>query len=315
MNKKRIKIVYFGTADFAVPPLQALLNQPAIFEIVGVVSQPDRPAGRKNQPKISPVATIAREKDLVLFQPEKLDKNAIQTLKELKADLFVVAAYGLILPKIVLTIPPGGAINLHGSLLPKYRGASPIQTAILNGETKTGVTLILMDEKMDHGPIIDSAQVTIDKIDDYQSLTKKLSEAAANLLVETAPKYIAGKINPWPQEHATATYTERLKKEYGRINWQTSAFQIERQIRAFSPWPGIFTKLNDRRIKILTIEISTDKTASNTIPGTITTTKNRHPQVATADYWIKLIEVQPEGKKPISGRDFLHGYPNSIHFI
>jgi len=307
MSTEKIRIVYFGTADFAVPPLQALLNQPEAFEVVAVVSQPDRPAGRKGELKASPVAAAARESGLDLLQPAKLDEKAIWALQELKADLFVVAAYGLIMPKAVLDIPEGGALNLHGSLLPKYRGASPIQNAILEGESETGVTLMMMDEKMDHGAILDVARVEIMEADDYLSLTGKLSEAAAGLLVESLPKYRAGELEPQEQDHDAATYTKILKKENGRIDWTQDAARIERQMRAYRPWPGTFTEGD---LKVLDVEVMDAPLPEGVASGTITKTEDCEPLVAAADRWLKLLEVQPPGKKPMSGADWLRGHPD-----
>jgi methionyl-tRNA formyltransferase len=312
-NTSQIKIVYFGTANFAVPPLIALLSRPEIFTIAAVVSQPDRPAGRQSQLKISPIVQLARKNNLALLQPEKITPEFITTLQKIKADLFAVAAYGLILPKKLLEIPSSGAVNLHGSLLPRYRGASPIQTCLLNGEMETGVTLISMDEKMDHGPIIASCLVPIADSDDYESLTKKLSEAAAELLVNSLPAFVSGQLKPQPQDHSSATFTKILKKEDGRINWNSSAHQIERQILALRPWPGTFAEFNNRRIKILNVEtLKTVPTEILSFPGIIKKSEDNFPLVATADRWIKLLVVQPEGKKIMSGRDFLHGYPDII---
>ncbi len=304
---KPIKIVYFGTADFAVPPLQALLNDQGAFEVVAVVSQPDRPAGRKGELKASPVSAVARESALDLFQPEKLDEKAIWTLQELNADVYVVAAYGLIMPREVLDIPPGGALNLHGSLLPKQRGASPIQAAILEGETVTGVTLMKMDAKMDHGAILDMIRVAIDDSDDYLSLTGKLSEAAANLLVESLPKYHAGELTADEQNHEAATYTKILKKEDGRIDWSQPATRIERQLRAYRPWPGIFTETDCLRLKLLSVEIMDAPLPEDTKPGLVAKSEDCHPLVACADRWLKLLEIQPEGKRAMSGQEFMNG--------
>jgi methionyl-tRNA formyltransferase len=306
MKNTPLKIIYFGTADFAVPPLQALLNDQASFEVVAVVSQPDRPAGRKGELKASPVSAVARESGLDLFQPEKLDEKAIWTLQELEADVYVVAAYGLIMPHAVLDIPPGGALNLHGSLLPKYRGASPIQTAILEGETETGVTLMKMDAKMDHGAILDTVRVEIMETDDYLSLTGKLAEAAAGLLVEALPKYQDGELTAEEQDHDAATYTKILKKEDGRIDWNQPATRIERQIRAYRPWPGTFTA---DHLKILAVEIKDAPLPEGIAPGTITKTEDCEPLVACADRWLKLEEVQPPSKKPMTGADWLRGHP------
>lgn len=313
MKDKRIRIVYFGTADFALAPLQALLDRPETYEIAAVVSQPDRPAGRAGQMKATPVSEMARENNLDLFQPEKLDDNALWVLRELEAEIFVVAAYGLILPKTLLETPPGGALNLHGSLLPKHRGASPIQTAILEGDSQTGVTLIKMDEKMDHGPILDQIHVPINPNDDYPALNGKLSEAAAELLVRALPKYRFGELHPQRQEHEKATYTKIIKKEDGRIDWSKSANLIERKIRAYRPWPGTFCEWSGKRIKIITAETLEGGTPpEGTETGQVQRSKQSEMLVATADQWLKISSLQPQGKKIMTGREFLNGHAEAI---
>lgn len=312
-----IRIVYFGTSEFAVPPLRALIEAPELFEVAAAVSQPDRPAGRKGELRPSPVSRFARERGLALFQPPSLKNGgAADRLKELDADVFVVAAYGQMIPREVLDIPRLGAVNLHGSLLPKFRGASPIQNAILEGEGATGVTLMLMDEKMDHGPMLSKLVVEIDPEDDYPSLLDKLAEAAAQLIVEDLPKFVDGKLEPESQDHDNATYTKILKKHDGELRWDAEgAERIERKIRAYTPWPGTTAtfrhKDSDLRVKILWAE-AVAKPTRDMEPGEIAVSDDGFPVVGAERGALKLLEVQPVGKRPMSGDAFLRGYPDIL---
>ncbi|MFH2063243.1 MAG: methionyl-tRNA formyltransferase [bacterium] len=311
------RIIYFGTAEFAVPALRALLERPESYEVAAVVSQPDRPAGRRGELKPSPVAALARSADLKLLQPEKLDQAAIDVLRDLSADLFIVAAYGQILPQTVLDLPPHGTLNLHGSLLPKYRGASPIQTAIRDGEPETGVTLMLMDRKMDHGPLLASAIETIRPDDDYLGLSERLADDAADLLIQNLPGYLAGELKPNEQDHEAATFTKILKKEDGRIDWTAdSAVEVERRVRAYRPWPGTFFDWTDRKgqtltVKLLRAELANAEDSSGKI-GELRTGSRGSPLVTCADgRTLRLLEVQPAGKKPLAGPDFSRGFLKS----
>ncbi|MEA3249403.1 MAG: methionyl-tRNA formyltransferase [Patescibacteria group bacterium] len=312
-----IRLIYFGTSEFAVPALRALLDRPELFDVAAVVSQPDRPAGRKGEMKTSPVAGVARELGLTLLQPESLKKGgAVDELKELDADVFVVAAYGQIIPKVILDIPKRGALNLHGSLLPKHRGASPIQTAILEGDGATGVTLMVMDEKMDHGPLLSKLVVEIDPEDDYPSLLDKLADSAAQLIVEDLLKFIAGELEAHEQDHDSATYTKILKKKDGLIDWTAEgAESMERRVRAFTPWPGTCTTLarkdGELRLKILWAE-AVSKPEQGMKPGQIAVSKDGFPIIAAERGALKLLEVQPDGRRPMSGDAFLRGYPDIL---
>jgi len=309
------RIVYFGTADFAVPPLQSLLACPENFDVVAVVSQPDRPAGRHRERLPSPVSAMVQRSKLPLLQPESVDLPFLEALRGLRADLFVVAAYGRILPRQVLEMPKLGSVNLHGSLLPKYRGASPIQSAILDGETETGVTLILMDEKMDHGPILATAIETIREDDDYLSLAGRLSEAAAGLLTDSLTRLADGTLHTQEQDHSLATFTKMIRKEDGLIDWTTAdAWEVERRMRAYRPWPGIHFDWTTRnghtvRTRLLATEVVH---ANGQTPGAVIETENGLPAVVVADdEAVLLVEVQPEGRRPMSGANFLRGYPPS----
>jgi len=311
------RLIYFGTGDFAVPPLRALVGAPELFDVAAVVSQPDRPAGRKGKEKPSPVSAFARERGLKLLQPETLKDEAVAAeLAEFGADVFVLASYGQIVPRALLDIPRRSALNLHGSLLPKYRGASPIQTAILENEAATGVTLMLMDDKVDHGPTLSCLVVEIDPDDDYPSLTDKLAEAAAQLIVEDLPKFMTGEIEPHGQEHESATFTRILKKEDGRIDWQNEgAERIERKVRAYTPWPGTFTtfkrKNGDLDVKVLWVE-TLGRPERDMESGQVVKSDDGYPIVVAERGAVKLLEVQPVGKRPMAGDAFLRGYPDIL---
>jgi methionyl-tRNA formyltransferase len=316
MSDTAHKIIYFGTSNFAVPPLLALLED-GRFSVVAVVSQPDKPAGRKGELKPCPVARTARQRGLHLLQPEKLKESLVQQeIANLKPDLFVVAAYGKILPAALLAVPGSGAVNLHGSILPKYRGASPIQSAILAGEKSTGVSLMLMDKEMDHGPVFATAVTPISDEDTYGTLENKLAEAAAKLLINRLADIAAGSCPAQEQVHDRATYTKILSRQDGSIAWNDeTAEEIARKIHAFDPWPGVFAlwRRGDRvlRMKLLSIKPTLAPAHGRlTKPGTIFVTEQKNPAVVTKAGAVELISVQIEGKKASSGQALLHGYPD-----
>ncbi len=307
-----LRLIYFGTAPFAVPALRALLKERARFEVVAVVSQPDKPVGRKGEIIASPVAMLARKHGLPLLQPTTLrsDESAA-TLAAHKADLFVVAAYGKIIPKNILDLPRFGSLNLHGSLLPKYRGASPIQTAILSGEEVTGVSLMVMDEAVDHGPIVATIEVPIAGDDTHATLETKLAEAGAALLVALVEPFTKGEITPTMQEHNDATFTKILEREDGLVHWRDEeAAQIGRKLRAYTPWPGMYFVLKkngvDLRVKILAADVTDAPTGLP--PGTYFVLANDSPAIAAKIGAVILREVQPEGKKSMPGKAFVNGY-------
>ncbi|MFH1392873.1 MAG: methionyl-tRNA formyltransferase [Patescibacteria group bacterium] len=239
-----MKIVFMGTPEFSVTILEALLD--SNYEIVAVITNPDAPVGRKQILTPSPVKILAEKNKIPVIQPEKMRDNI---------DLAIVAAYGKIIPKNILDVPRFGTINVHPSFLPKYRGASPIQNAILNGDKKTGVTIMKLDEEMDHGPILANSELLIANSDTYESLSQKLAIAGAELLIKTIPDYVSGKIKPVEQKHSEATYTKIIKKEDGKINWSKSASETERMIRAFYPWPTAWTIWDGKILKILEAKI------------------------------------------------------------
>ena len=236
------RIVFMGTPEFAVPTLEALADA---HQVVGVVTQPDRQAGRGRELRPSPVKEVALERDLPLFQPRTLrTPEAVEQLKGWEPDVIVVAAFGQILRQDVLDLPPHGCLNVHASLLPRWRGAAPVAATILAGDEVTGVTIMKMDAGLDTGPVLErSAPVKIEPDDTRAELKKRLAEVGADLLIRVLPAYLAGDLIPQPQPEAGVTYAEQLRKEDGRIDWQRSAAELDRQVRAFTPWPGVFTTL------------------------------------------------------------------------
>lgn len=306
-----------GTPDFAVPSLVALTKYG--LDIIEVITQPNRPVGRKHTLTPPPVKTAALAGGILVFQPEKArDLKTIEHIRALNPDLIIVAAYGQIIPKAILDIPRLGSLNVHASLLPKYRGASPIAAAIKNGETETGITVMQIDELLDHGPIISQSRVVIAPDETGDSLTKKLSTLGAELLATTLPDFIAGKMTPRAQNHADATSTKLLTREDGKINWHASAEEIERMVRAYDPWPGTWTELETKdlrfKIKVLQahiVQLKSLNSHSVTQPGTIFQTPTGFA-VHCGTGALEIVKVQPEGKRPMSATDFLHGYPNII---
>jgi methionyl-tRNA formyltransferase len=303
------RIVFFGTPPFALPTLRGLLEGPD--EVVGVVTQPDREKGRGRKIVISPVKELALQSGLALFQPEKVKEEAFQeAVGGLHPDLFVVVAYGQILPKSVLNLPRYGAINVHASLLPRYRGAAPIAWAILAGEEVTGLTTMVMNEGMDTGDILLQAEVPIGTEETCETLHDRLAPLGAQLLSETIRKMKAGEMRAVPQDHSRATYAPPLKKEDGHIHWEKEAREIDRQIRAFNPWPGAFTKWGDRLLKIYRGEIR-ERTPEGKV-GTVIWVGSDFVEVAAGKDSYLIKEVQLEGRKKMTLREFLSGHSISV---
>jgi methionyl-tRNA formyltransferase len=294
------KIIFAGTTEFGLPALEMLRQN---FDLVAIITQPDKPAGKKQVITPPPVKDWALKNNIPVMQPVKI-ADAAADIKNLEPAVMVVAAYGQIIPKNILELPKRGSINLHGSILPKYRGASPIQTAILNDEKETGVTIMQMDEKMDHGPIISSITVPINNTDDYSSLHQKLADAGAKILAETLPKWLDGSIVGQAQIHQEATFAKLLKRDDGRIDWTTPARQIFQQIKALNPEPGTWTTLDKKSVKILKAEEL--RNGRIDLPGKIYA-DGKDCLVKCGDYSLKLLMVQPEGKKPMTGHDFING--------
>lgn len=285
-------IIFIGTSQFAVPPLEKLIKNK--YNIIKVITAPDKPTGRKQEITPSPVKKAALKYNLPLLQPERIAAFKSE-ISASQPDLIVLAAYGKIIPKNILDIPKFGCLNLHPSLLPKYRGPSPIQTAILNGDQFTGLTIMKMDEKIDHGPIIAQKKIAITSQENSQTLEKKLAQLAANSLIEILPQYLQGKIKPQAQDEKQASYTKILTREDGQIDWQQSAQAIARKVRAFYPWPGTWADFNGKRVKILKAR-AVDKKQEATL--------------STREGFLLLELVQPAGKKPMTGQEFFRGHPD-----
>ncbi|OGY42428.1 MAG: methionyl-tRNA formyltransferase [Candidatus Buchananbacteria bacterium RBG_13_36_9] len=309
MNLKDYKIIFMGTPDFGAPVFLALIDK---FNIVAAVTQPDKKVGRKQEITQSPIKKIALKNKIEVLQPEKVRDNAefIQRVKSLQPDLIIVVAYGFILPKEILEIPKFGAINIHASLLPKYRGASPIQTAILNGDKETGISIILIDDKMDHGPLLEQRTITINDNDNFESLHDKLAQLGADLLLDTLPKYISGEIKPVSQKESQATYCQLIKKEDGKIDWSKPAEEIERQIKSYTPWPGAFTFWEGKQLKFIKALVIK---AQNQNIGEVFKI-NEGIGVKCGKDALEVLELQLESKKPMNVKEFLNGYPEIIGF-
>lgn len=292
------RVVFFGTPIFGRIVLEELLARK--FKIVAVVTQPDSPVGRSQKLAPSPVKTLAKEKKISVLAPEgKKELTAlVAKLKALKPDLFAVGAYGRMIPNEILEVSPHGTLNVHPSLLPKYRGPSPIQTAILRGEPQTGVSIILLDEQMDHGPLLASRATPITPTDTTPLLKEKLGHLGGELLAETIPAYLAGQITPQPQDDSIATYTKLLTREDGKIDWGGKNDEILRALRAYHPWPGIWTTLGE-----LAEELK--KELRNPAHANL---RVKILSAHTEEEVLSLDLVQVEGKNPLTFLEFAKGY-------
>jgi methionyl-tRNA formyltransferase len=301
-----MNIIFMGSPEFAVPSLEAL--HASSHQIAAVVTQPDRPSGRKLQVEPSPVKVAAHALGIPVFQP--VTTKTPQFLDEIRSfepDVLIVVAYGEILRPALLGIPQKGAVNLHASLLPKYRGAAPIPWAILNGETVTGVTTMLMDAGMDSGPMLLQERCSIHPGDTTESLSKKLASIGAPLLKKTIDSLEKGDLEAREQDLTAVTYAPKLKKTDGWIDWTRPADWISRQIRAFHPWPGTFTRLNDQQVKFRLANPVAEKT--DLAPGTIVAADKRGVLVACGGRTVlHVLDVQPESRPRMTAADFVHGY-------
>jgi methionyl-tRNA formyltransferase len=300
-----LRIIFMGTAELSCASLEKLASGER-FSVIAVVTQPDKPKGRDLKLQFSPVKILAEKLGLKILQPAKArDEKFISELRGLKPDLIVVVAYGQILPQSILDLPKFGCMNVHTSLLPKYRGASPIQSAILNGETETGVTIMKMDANLDSGEILSQRKIPILPEDDSQTLHDKLAKLGADLLAETIPDFVAGKIPPQPQNNSEATYTTKIKKEDGKIDWNLSAQEILNRLRAFTPWPGAFTFLDRKLLKIWKMEIAEGSGKA----GKILSAEKNGIVVACGKNALQILELQLEGGRRMSAQEFLAGHP------
>lgn len=276
-----MKIIFAGTPEFGAVVLEKLIKDG--FPPILVITETDKPVGRKKIITPPPVKVTAQNYKIPVVQPEKI-LNLKSEILNLEPDLIVVAAYGQILPREILNIPKYGCLNVHPSLLPKYRGSTPVQSAILNGDKETGVTIMLMDEGIDTGPILSQRKNTVGPNETAKELHDRLAHLGSEILIDVIPDWIDGKIKPLPQNEKEAIYTKILTRDDGEINWKKSPQEVDRQIRAYSPWPGAYTIYKGKRIKVLQARLENDKL---------------------------IIEIiQPEGKKPMSFQDFLRGNPN-----
>lgn len=317
-----MKIVFMGTPDFAVESLEALLE--AGYMVSAVVTQPDRQKGRDRKVQFSPVKECALAHGLPVFQPEKIRMaEAVEKLREYEADIFVVAAFGQILSKEILEMPRYGCINIHASLLPRYRGASPIQYAILNGDDMTGVTIQQMDEGVDTGDILAMKAIPVEKEDTGGSLFEKLSRLGAELLIKTLPRIEAGDIIPVKQQEEDAVHVRMLNKNMGKIDWEKDAVVLERMVRGMNPWPSAYCIFKKKSLKVWRSEVAgteqREESAHNGLfrhgaekstlrPGRVVLVTKDDIHVQTGKGVLVLKEVQLEGKKRMSVRDFLLGY-------
>ena len=305
------RIVFMGSPDFAVPTLEVLAKN---FEVIGVVTQPDRPAGRGRNMTPPPIKILAEELNIPVSQPNRLsDEESTSVLMGWKPDLVVVTAYGQILRSEVLNLPEFGCINVHASLLPRWRGAAPIQAAILHGDEKSGVTIMKMDQGLDTGPILSQRELVLYQQETAGSLSPKLSRLGAQLLIETLPKYLDGKLQPTPQQ-GDSTYAGMLKKSDGELDFNLSAIDLERKIRAYQPWPGTYMIWNGERLKIHSSRVADNKAFAEKdifIPGTHLIIEER-PAVMTGEGILIIDELQPAGKKSMPGQIFLQGARNWV---
>ena len=293
-----------GTPDSAVPVLSRLIDE--MHDIAAVYSQPDRPSGRGRKLVPTPTKRFAEEREIQIRQPKSLrSEEECEALASLSPDVIVVAAYGLFLPPDALEIPPLGCLNIHPSLLPRYRGPSPVVSAILHGDDETGVTIMKLDEGMDSGPILAQTRVSIDEEETTPVLTRRLFDMGADLLVDTLPRWASGEVQASPQDESRATFTSLVKKEDGEIDWTVDAARIARMVRAFDPWPGTFTHWDGKLLKILDAKpIAGEAPASHVVEldgGGI--------GIGTGDRLLAVSRLQIEGRRPSDAQDFVLGYP------
>nr|WP_247671177.1 methionyl-tRNA formyltransferase [Pseudoalteromonas sp. MMG005] len=297
-----LRIVFAGTPDFAARHLNALINSQ--HNVVGVYSMPDRPAGRGKKLKASEVKLLAMEHDLPIFQPETFKSIEAQAeLAALNADVMIVVAYGLLLPKAVLDTPKLGCLNVHGSILPRWRGAAPIQRALWAGDSETGVTIMQMDEGLDTGDMLYIATCPITAQDTSASLYDKLAELGPSALLETLNLLISDTATPIKQNDDLANYAKKLSKDEANIDWTMPAVQIERNIRAFNPWPVCFTVMQEQAVKIWQATVLDEQGDA----GTILRSDKHGVVIACGEQALAITQLQPQGKKPMSAQDFLNG--------
>ena len=301
-----MKLIFMGTPDFSVGTLEALIA--AGHEITLVVSQPDKPKGRGHELAPTPVKETALKHGLKVFQPKRLrDPETVRTLEETPADAIVVIAFGQIVPASILHMKKYGCINVHGSLLPKYRGAAPIQWAVIDGERESGVTIMQMDEGLDTGDMLLKGSVVLDEKETSGSLFNKLSALGASLCVEALEKLEKGELTPEKQGESPTEYARMLTKEMGELDFSRDAVTLERLIRGFNPWPSAYTRLGDKTLKIWAADVC-EKQEPESQPGTVTEVAKQDFTVACGEGALKITELQLQGKKRMDAAAFLRGY-------
>lgn len=300
-----MRIVFMGTPDFAVPCLRNLIENE--YNVVAVVTQPDRPRGRKKELAAPPVKEAALSLGIPVYQPEKLRENGVEEILALQPDLIVTAAYGQILPKEIIRYPKYGCINVHASLLPKYRGGAPIHKSIIDGEKETGVTIMYMVEKLDAGDMLSQVRVPIEEKDHVGTMHDKLSAAGAQLLLETIPRLVAGEITPIPQDESQVTFAWNIKREDEALQWNHSARQLFNQIRGLCPWPVAYTRLQGQVMKVWKSMVLEETSSNQQEPGTILALSPAGIDVQTGQGILRLLEIQPAGKKAMKVSDYVRG--------
>lgn len=302
VNNKKTKIAFLGTPEFAATILEFIAKKPE-FEIVSVITQADKPVGRKNILTPPPVKIAAARLNFEIYQP----KNSLELeemLGKMETDLLLVIGFGMILTKKSLESPKVASINVHASLLPKYRGASPIQEALLQGDGETGVSIMQIEEKLDAGPVYLTKTVKIEEQDDFESLSKKLAETSCEILPNALTDIAKGNLKPRPQQTTALSYCHKIEKNDGKINWEKqTAAQILNMLRAYSLWPGVFTEIKGKKIKILAAEIGEESIS----PGEIEI-KDKTLKIGTSKGYLIPTRVQPEGKNPMNIQDYINGY-------
>ena len=303
-----LRIVFFGTPEFAVPTLQRLIDSP--HDVVGVVTQPDRPRGRGQRVSDAPVKALALSREVVVLQPERLKRELFEdSFAKLDAELGVVAAYGKILPQWLLDAPRLGMVNVHASLLPKYRGAAPVHRAVVNGETETGVTIMRVVQALDAGPMLAHRVRRIAPDDTSDVVERDLATLGADLLMEQLDELAAGRAAEVAQDEAAATYAPRLTKDEGRLDFALPALDIHNRIRGLRPWPGAYTFLHGTRVVFHRARLSSVETADRT-PGRVETSDASTLTVICGDgRAVDVLELQPEGRRVMTAREFLAGHP------
>ena len=314
MSEKKIRLIFMGTPVFAIPVLRALTTAEEA-QVIAVFTPPDRPKGRGRSLEMPPVKGYAVEHGLPVFQPASLrSETAQEELARLRPDVIVIAAYGKLLPSPVLSTPPHGCLNLHPSLLPRYRGPSPVATAILEGREVTGVTLMLLDERMDTGPIISQREYALSGRETAACLTLSLFQTGAQLLLDTLGPWVSGRVTARPQDEALSTTTRKLERIDGAADFRISALELDRRCRAFSPWPGLFTKWDGKVLKFLDVLPLPATAAPQAGPGLVVplSIPEASVGVGTGDGILGLSSVQLEGRRALPAAEFLQGYPQFL---